>query len=343
LKKKKAAAVPAVEKEIEPIFQEIVKVIEEARRNTYRAINSEMVRAYWNIGRIIVEVEQLGEQKAEYGTFLLSHLSQRLTDRYGRGFNTRNLRYIRKFYLQFTKWNAVRSELTWTHYRLLLKIDNTEAIQFYINESIENRWSTRQLERQINSHYYERLMASKDKSPVIAEMKDNIEKMHPKDIIKEPYVLEFLDLKEGIKFLESELEAALIENLKAFMLELGKGFAFVDRQYRISLDGDHFYIDLVFYNYILKCFLLIDLKTGKLSHGDIGQMDFYVRYFEKEVRGKDDNPTIGLVLCADKNEAMVQYTLLSESEQVFASKYRLYLPSEEELRKEIKRGLGEGK
>lgn len=268
---------------------------------------------------------------------MINNISKGLTEKYGRGFTPTNIKYMRKFYQRFQKGHALRDELTWTHYRSLLKLKKENAREFYINETIENRWSTRQLERQINSHYYERLSVSSNNKVVINEMKERTGSIKPKEMIKDPYVLEFLGINPGTKFLETELEKGLIENLKEFMLELGKGFAFVERQYRISFDGENFYIDLVFYNYILKFFLLIDLKTGKLTHGNIGQMDFYVRYFEKEIRRSDDNPTIGLILCADRNEAMVKYTLLDENEHVFAPKYRLYLPSEDELCKEIER------
>jgi len=231
--------------------------------------------------------------------------------------------------------NALRSELSWTHYRLLLKVEEEAARNFYMLECVENDWSTRELERQINSLLYERLVLSKGNKKI----KDLAKKGHivrkPEDIIKDPYVLEFLGLEKNKPYLEKQLEDLLIEKLKDFLLELGKGFSFVERQKRISLDGDHYYIDLVFYNYILKCFVLIDLKIGKLTHQDIGQMDFYVRYFEEEIKQKGDNPTIGLILCSDRNEAMVRYTLLKNSKHVFASKYKLYLPSEEELKLEL--------
>lgn len=231
--------------------------------------------------------------------------------------------------------NALRSELSWTHYRLLLRAEKEKARDFYLIETINNKWSTRELERQINSLLYERIALSKNKAEVLELSKKGQIIQKPKDIIKDPYILEFLDLKENKKFLEKELEMALIDKLQQFLLELGRGFSFVARQKRITVDGDHFYIDLVFYNYILKCFVLIDLKIGKLTHKDIGQMDFYVRYFEKEEKQKNDNPTIGLILCSDKNETMVKYTLLEENKQIFASKYKLYLPTEKELEKEL--------
>jgi predicted nuclease of restriction endonuclease-like (RecB) superfamily len=235
--------------------------------------------------------------------------------------------------------HAVRGELTWTHYRLLLKVDNAEARKFYVQESIDGNWSTRQLERQINSFYYERLVSSRIKLPVKKEAADNAKKLvvEPRDIIKDPYVLEFLDLNSSIKHIESDLESAIIGKLQQFLLELGKGFCFIARQKRISAEDDHFYVDLVFYNHILKCFLLIDLKTGKLNHQDIGQMDFYVRYFEDKIKTEGDNPTIGLILCAEKNATIAKYSVLNDSKHLFASKYRLYLPSEKELSREIQR------
>lgn len=324
---------------IEGIYQRICEIIENARNTVYKSANFEMVKAYWEIGREIIEEEQKGKDRAEYGQALLENLAGRLTQRYGKSFTNRNLRYMRQFYRVFKKWNAVRSELSWTHYRLLLKVENEAAREYYMKEAIESNWSTRNLERQVNSLYYERvLMSGKQYSPAVreeAESKKEI--MLPEHIIKDPYVLEFLDLKPNKAFYEKELEQALIDKLQEFLLELGKGFSFVKRQYRISAEHEHFYVDLVFYNYILKCFLLIDLKTGKLTHQDIGQMDMYVRYFESEIKREDDNPTIGLILCLEKNKALAKYSLLNESKQIFASKYKLYLPSEEELRKEIER------
>jgi predicted nuclease of restriction endonuclease-like (RecB) superfamily len=322
---------------VDVTYQSIREILEKARSTAYRTINYAMVQAYWHVGKVIVEEEQKGKEKAEYGQALIKELSKKLTKEYGRGLNERNLWHIRNFYLIFPKVNALRSELSWTHYRLLLRVENEDARHFYIIESIDNNWSTRELERQINSLLFERIALSKNKERV----KELSTKGHviqkPEDIIKDPYVLEFLNLRESKDFMEIDLEQGLIEKLQEFLLELGKGFAFVARQKRITIDGDHFYIDLVFYNYLLRCFLLIDLKIGKLTHKDIGQMDFYVRYFEHEVKQESDSPTIGLILCSDKNEAMVKYTLLENSQRIFASKYKLYLPSEEELKEELVR------
>jgi len=243
---------------------------------------------------------------------------------------------MKNFYLIFPNVNALRAELTWTHYRLLLKVEKEKARNFYLNEAVDSNWSTRQLERQINSFYYERLLSSKDKNPVLEEAEQNTLPAKPEDLIKDPYVLEFLNLKENRYLLEKDLETELLGKVQEFLLELGKGFSFVARQYRISVDSDHFYIDLVFYNYILKCFLLIDLKIGKLTHKDIGQMDFYVRYAEDNIKVEGDNPTIGLILCTEKNETIVKYSVLNENKQMFASRYKLYLPTEEELAREIR-------
>ncbi len=322
---------------MDKVYRDIRTVLEKARGNAYRAVNFAMVTAYWQIGKVIVEEEQEGVKRAEYGKSLIKCLAQKLTQEYGKGFTERNLWYIRDFYMKFRKVNALRSELTWTHYRMLLRIEKEETRQFYMAESVNSNWSTRELERQINSLLYERIALSKDKEKVkeLSEQGQILRK--PEDIIKNPYVLEFLGLKENTKLHESDLEQLLIDKLQAFLLELGKGFSLVARQKRISVGGDHYYIDLVFYNYILKCFVLIDLKIGKLTHQDIGQIDFYTRYYEKEERQDSDNPTVGLILCSDKNESMVKYTLLNDNKRVFASKYKLCLPTEEELKKEILR------
>ena len=286
---------------------------------------------------MIVE-KQGGNNKAEYGAALIKNLSKKMTKEFGKGFTVANLKNMRQFYLIFQKSYALRSELTWTHYRLLMRVENENARNFYIEECIKSNWSTRQLERQITTLFYERLLSSKDKEKVSKE----IYKLEPQikkaeDIIKDPYVLEFLGLPEKTNFLEKNLEQALIDHLQKFLLELGRGFSFVARQKRITFDGRHFYIDLVFYNYLLKCFVLIDLKVGDLTHQDLGQMQMYVHYFEEEMMNEGDNPPIGIVLCADKSDSIVKYTLSKNETQVFASKYKAYLPSEEELLSEIKR------
>lgn len=327
--------------ELEPPVAAAAKAIREilvgARVEAHRAVNSAMVQAYWQVGRILVEHEQAGEERAEYGARLVRQVAERLTAELGKGFTHRNLWYMRGFYLAFPKVQTLSARLTWSHCCLLLKVDNTHIREFYMNECAAAGWSVRQLDRQIASQYYHRLLASRDRDPVRAEIASLEPGPTPLDFIKDPYVLEFLGGREQPGWLEKDLEKGLIDKLHDFLLELGKGFSFVARQRRLSVDGEHFYVDLVFYNFLLKCFVLIDLKAGKLTHGDIGQMDFYVRYFEKEVRQADDNPTIGLILCAEKNEAMARYTLLEESRSIFASKYQLYLPTEDELRAELER------
>jgi predicted nuclease of restriction endonuclease-like (RecB) superfamily len=324
---------------LESIYANIKNVLDEARRKAFRSVNFAMVQAYWHIGRLIVEEEQNGKERADYGKYLVRELSKKLSLEFGKGFDERNLWYMRSFYHIFPNVNALRSELTWTHYRILLRVENLDARDFYLIESINSNWSTRELERQINSLLYERIALSSDKQKVkeLSIKGDMVQK--PDDLIKDPYVLEFLGLEENKSYLERDLEQALIDRLQDFMLELGRGFSFVGRQKRITVGDDHFYIDLVFYNYELKCFVLIDLKVGKLTHQDIGQMDFYVRYFEKEIKPKGDNPTIGLILCTDKNDTMIKYTLLEDSNQIFASRYKLYLPSEEEFRIELEKEM----
>jgi len=319
------------------LYTTINQIIEEARNTVYRTANFTMVQAYWNIGKTIVEEEQKGKERAEYGQELIKQLSKKLTKKHGKGFTETNLKYMRQFYQVFEKSHALRDQLSWTHYRLLLKVENDQARQFYMQEAIDCNWSTRSLERQIGNLYYERMLMSKNAEVVKTEALENTDQQEPQDIIKDPYVLNFLGLKDTINFRENELEQAIIDKLQDFLLELGKGFTFHSRQYHISLDGEHFYIDLVFYNYILKCFLLIDLKTRKLKHQDIGQMDTYVRYFEDKIRQENDNPTIGLILCTEKNNAVVKYSLLNDSKQIFASKYMTYLPTEQELKREIER------
>lgn len=319
------------------IYSRIHHIIENARGNIMRAVNSEMVQAYWLIGKEIVEEEQKGKGRAEYGKKLLENLAVNLKADFGEGFDDSNLRYIRKFYLVYPIRDAVRHELTWTHYRILMRIDNSKARSFYEIETIKNNWSSRELERQKGSFLFERLALSKDKKGVMKLAQKGQEFNAYEDMIKDPYVLEFTGLSPDTKLYESNLEQALIENLSKFLLELGRGFTFVARQKRISLDGDHFYIDLVFYHAILKCYVLIDLKVGKLTHQDLGQLQMYVNYYDHEIKNKDDNQTIGLLLCEHKKDAVVRYTLSQKNKQIFASRYKLYLPSEEELKKELLR------
>ncbi|WP_249030138.1 PDDEXK nuclease domain-containing protein [Tannockella kyphosi] len=316
------------------IVNDIRNIVYQARNKVYQVTNNTMVQSYYEIGRTIVE-KQGGMEKAEYGSELIKTISKELSAEFGRGFTTTNLKNMRTFYLTFQKGHALRDELSWTHYRLLMRVENKKARNFYEEECVNSNWSTRQLERQIHSFYYERLLSSKDgkstKDKSIGE--DDILKS-PSDIIKDPYVLEFLGLPDQASFSEKELESALISHLQKFLLELGRGFSFIARQKRITFDGRHFYIDLLFYNYLLKCFVIIDLKIGDLTHQDLGQMQMYVNYYEEKVSSKEDNPPIGIVLCVDKSESLVKYTLPKNS-NVYASRYKLYLPSEEELRIEL--------
>ncbi|MDR2972471.1 MAG: PDDEXK nuclease domain-containing protein [Bacteroidales bacterium] len=319
------------------LYEEVKTVLELARSRAYAAVNFAMVEAYWHVGRLIVE-RQGGEERAEYGKKLLQDLSKRLTEEYGKGFDESNLRYMRQFYHTFPNCDALRHELSWTHYRLIMKVENETARLFYVDECVKSNWSTRQLERQINSFFYERLLSSRGieaKKAVSAEIFTKEPGISPLDIIKDPYVLEFLGVNHNEYHFESDLEKALITHIQRFLLELGRGFTFESRQKRISFDGEHFYVDLVFYNYILKCFVLIDLKTGKLTHQDIGQMQMYVNYYTRELMNEGDNPPIGIVLCADKNESVVKFTLPEGDTQIYTSKYKLYLPTEDELLREL--------
>jgi len=297
-----------------------------------------MVQTYWNIGRLIVEDEQQGKERAEYGKKQLEQIAETLTGEFGKGFNVRNLRNMRQFYNTFPIWQSVNAELSWTHYVRLIRLENKDAREWYITESIENHWSARALDRQISTLYYERLLSSKEKEPVKDESKNKTQelKLSSKDMLRDPYIFDFLNLPHS-SLVESDLEQGLIDNLQHFLLELGRGFAFVSRQQRLHVEDQDFYIDLVFYNFKLKCFLLIDLKIGKLTHQDVGQMDTYVRVYDKFHKGEDDNPTIGLILCSEKSEAVAKYSVLSDSKQLFSSKYLPFLPTEEELQAELQR------
>ena len=315
-------------------YNRIKEILATARNKVYATANFAMVEAYWNIGKSIVE-KQGGETRAEYGAKLLSELSTRMTSDFGKGFTVANLKNMRQFYLTFPNSYTLRSELSWSHYRLLMRVESEQARQFYQDECVKSMWSTRQLERQMNTFFYERLLSSQKKNEVSAEIQTLEPAKQPEDIIRDPYVLEFLGLEPTSSFFEKDLEQALIDHLQKFLLELGRGFSFVARQKRFTFDGRHFYIDLVFYNYILKCFVLIDLKLGDLTHQDLGQMQMYVNYYTREMMNDGDNQPIGIVLCADKSDTIVKYTLPEDNAQIFASKYKLYLPSEDELRVEL--------
>jgi predicted nuclease of restriction endonuclease-like (RecB) superfamily len=317
------------------LYQEVKAVLEFARTQAYAAVNFAMVEAYWNIGRLITE--NIGEDaRVEYGKHLMRSLSERLIKDFGKGFDESNLRYMRKFYMTFPIRDALRHELSWSHYRMIMKVENPNAREYYLEESVKGVWSTRQLERQINSFCYERVLSSKDRDAVRNEIIKKEPSITPQDVIKDPYVLEFLGLKQNNDLYETQLENSLVTHIQRFLLELGRGFTFEARQKRISFDGEHFYIDLVFYNYILKCFVLIDLKTGKLTHQDIGQMQMYVNYYTRELMNEGDNPPIGIILCADKSESVVKFTMPEGNTQIYTSKYKLYLPTEEELLRELK-------
>jgi predicted nuclease of restriction endonuclease-like (RecB) superfamily len=336
IKSIKSAPTKTVTQNTHHLYTQVREILDSARDRMARSVNSEMVRAYWQIGQAIVECEQAGKERADYGTRLIEELSARLKEDGVKGFSRNNLWYMRQFYLAFPeKLHALRGELSWTHYRLLLKVEKPAAREWYEEEAATQNWSTRQLERQINSLFWERAVLSTQKNKMLTKARDAAEKYAPADFIKDPYVLDFLGLKASPELSESQLESALLEHLQEFLLELGRGFSFVARQQRISLDGDHFYIDLVFYNRLLKCFVLIDLKLGKLTHQDLDQMQFYTNYYTREIREEWENPAIGILLCADKNEAVVRYTLPQDQDQIFAARYRLQLPSEDELAAEL--------
>ena len=359
-----------------PLYDRIRAILESASYNAARSVNTTQVIAYWLIGQEIVKEEQKGQKRADYGKKVLEGLAGRLTQAFGKGYSVQNLGYIRQFFLRYHSLitpgqishalrgkssaistpfsvtaipHALRGEswrpghlhpnLSWTHYRVLLKENDLHKRGFYEIETIKNNWSARELGRQINTLLYERLALSKDKKGLMRLAVKGHEVQKPADVFKDPIVMEFLGLPESPRLVETKLEHALIDNLQSFLLELGKGFAFVARQERLTLEGDHFYIDLVFYHSILKCYIIIDLKTGKLTHQDIGQLQLYVNYYDHERRSKGDNPTLGLILCADKNDAVVKYTLGEHQKKIFTSRYKLHLPTEAELKAEIKREL----
>lgn len=319
----------------EDIYSEIKETLLLSRNHAYAAVNFAMVQAYWQIGKIIVENEQNGNLRAEYGKAVLQEVSEKLQQEFGNGFSVRNLQQMRKFYVTFPNTNALRSQLTWTHYRALLRVENDDARNWYMEECVRSAWSSRQLERQISTLYYERLLSSRDKEPVMTEAESLMAPLAAENFIKDPYVLDFLDLKNYPALRESDLEQALIDKLQEFLLELGRGFCFVARQKLMRYEDEDFYLDLVFYHSVLKCHVLIDLKIGKLTHADVGQMDSYIRMYDALYKNDDDNPTIGIILCSQKNEAIVKYSVLNEGKQVFASKYRFTLPTAEELQREI--------
>lgn len=316
------------------IINDIQNIISTSRENAVRAVDHERVLMYWHIGKRIFEEEQGGEARAEYGTHLIKHLSENLQPLFGNGFSSRNLNHFRQFYRKFPIVPTPWAQLSWSHYKFLLNINNEDKIEFYKEETIKNNWTARQLDRQIGSQLYERLLLSTDKESVLSVARNEKLPSDPKEIIKDPMVLEFLGLKPEAAYYEKDLESALITHLQEFMLELGNGFSFVARQRRIHLDGDDFFVDLVFYNRLLQCFVIIELKTHKVTHQDLGQLQMYVNYFDRIEKLAHETPTIGILLCLDKNDTVVKFTL-PEKSNVFASKYQLYLPTAEQLSAEI--------
>ena len=318
-------------------YNKINDLILKTKQNVAKNINYEMVELYFEIGSTINELIENYNLEASQNK-ILKLFSEKLTQEFGQGFSVSNLKKMKKFYLTYEGGSTLWNQLSWSHNRLIMNIDNEAKRTFYLEETIKSNWSVRQLERQINSFYYERLLSTSKEHK--EEVKNEINLLEKKekvqDFIKDPYVLEFLDIKDR-RFLEKDLESNLLEHISEFLLELGRGFSFVARQKRIDVDGDNFYIDLVFYNFVLKCFVLIDLKLDKLTHQDIGQMDFYVRYYDNEIKAEDDNPTIGIILCSDKKDTIVKYSVLNDNKNLFASKYQLYLPTEEELAREIQK------
>jgi predicted nuclease of restriction endonuclease-like (RecB) superfamily len=325
---------------IQPLYEQVRLVLDGAQQQVRHTINDVMVQSYWHVGRLIVEDEQGGAARAQYGKQTLQLLSQKLSAEYGKGFSPQSLWNFRQFYLEFPILSTAWRELRWSHFKVLMRIKDSAARDWYTKEAISQGWSVAALDRQVSTLFYERLLSSQDKLAVqseavalIAEQTPN----DPRDFIRDPYILEFIGAQPSATLYEKELETNLIGQLQNFLLELGKGFAFVARQKQLRVEGDDFYVDLVFYNYLLKCFLLVDLKVGKLAHQDVGQMDMYVRVFEEQYRGEGDNPTLGLILCSERNEAVAKYSLLADSQHLFASRYRAFLPTEEQLQAELQR------
>jgi predicted nuclease of restriction endonuclease-like (RecB) superfamily len=322
------------------IYQKLIEsigiTIESARQRAFQAVNNELLKANWEIGKYIVEYEQHGNEKADYGSSLLTNLSKDLKLRFGKGFSKSNIYLMRQFYIKYSIFQSVTGNLTWTHYAELLGVSDDHARGFYEKQIVNDNWSVRELKRQINSSLFERLALSHDKNGILKLSKSGQIVSEPKDIVKDPYVLEFLQITEEHRTSENRLEQKIIDNLQIFLLELGKGFSFVGRQYRITLDNEHFYVDLVFYHRILKCFVLIDLKTKHVKHQDIGQMNMYLNYFKSEENTEGDNPPIGIVLGADKNDILVEYAIGGISNNIFVSKYQLYLPDKQILEQKVK-------
>lgn len=316
--------------EINNIFDNIKELVINSRNKVYQTVNTEMLNLYWNIGKAIMEIQQ-GDKRASYGDALLEKLSQKLTDEFGKGFSKRNLERMRKFYIYFPIATTVSSQLSWSHYLELIKIEENAKRNFYKNEAINSKWSVRELQRQRDSLLYERLTLSTDKEKILELSEKGQILKTSRDLVKDPFVLEFLDIKENTDYLESDLEKNIIEHLKDFLLELGKGFTYVGNQVRLTLEEDHFYPDSVFYNRLLRCFVIIDLKIGKVLHQDIGQMQMYVNYYDREIKQPDENVTVGILLSTNKNETLVKYTLPEDNKTIFSSEYKLHMPTAQEL------------
>jgi predicted nuclease of restriction endonuclease-like (RecB) superfamily len=321
------------------IMQQILSIIATAKDGAIRSVDTERVLMYWQIGKVIFEEEQQGQERANYGASLIQSLAEKLQPQFGSGFSVKQLQRYRQFYLAFPVASALRTQLAWTHYKTLIAIENQDKRAFYLAETTKNNWTARQLERQVNSQLFERLLLSNDLQAVLAVARAEKLPSDAKEIIKDPMVLEFLGLKREAAYYEKDLENAIITHLQDFLLEIGNGFSFVARQKRIHLDGDEFFIDLVFYNRLLQCFVLIEIKTGKLTHQDIGQLQMYVNYYDRFEKQDFENDTIGILLCADKNDAVVKITLPQNNKTIIASKYQLYLPTEAQLIAEVKREI----
>lgn len=316
--------------EINNVFDNIKDLVINSRNKVYQTVNIEMLNLYWNIGKAIMEIQQ-GDERASYGDAVLDKLSQKLTNEFGRGFSKRNLERMRKFYICFPIATTVSSQLSWSHYLELIKIEEEAKRSFYLNECINTKWSVRELQRQRDSLLYERLTISADKEKLLELSEKGQILKSSEDLVKDPFVLEFLDIRENTNYLESDLEKNIIEHLKEFLLELGKGFSYVGNQVRLTLEEEHFYPDLVFYNRLLRCFVIIDLKIGKVSHQDIGQMQMYVNYYDREIKQDNERPTVGILLSTNKNETVVKYTLPEDNKTIFSSEYKLHMPTEQEL------------
>jgi len=326
---------------ISTLLNDVKSLILNAQDRAIKAVDTQRVLLYWSIGKRIFEELQEGKDRADYGKQILKKLSSDLAPLYGSGYSVRQLELMRQFYKMFSNTNTLHSQLNWSQYKLLIRIEDRDKREFYIAESIKNSWSSRALERQINASLYERLLLSNDKKSVLQVAKDEKNPVAATEIIKDPMVLEFLGLEQKSHYYEKDLEQAIISNLQDFLLELGNGFSFVSRQKRIHIDGDDFFIDLVFYNRLLQCFVIFEIKTHKLTHQDVGQLQMYVNYYDRNEKQEFENPTIGVLLCADKNDTVVKYTLPDDNKTILASKYQLYLPSEKELIKELHKELAE--